>query len=189
MSTSAGAQQAALLRGTVHDSSGAPVPRAQVTVLGSTRSALSDDAGAFRIAGVPVGAQIVRASRIGFTASEKAISVTAPETSVEFRLAGAATALENVVVVGYGAQNTRNVAGSIASVSMENVRSQMVEGVDKALAGQIAAVQVIQSNGVPGGGPASRPSRRRVARPRSATRWRTRSVWSSRSRTSAGGSS
>ena len=29
----------------------------------------------------------------------------------------------------------------------------MVEGVDKALAGQVAGVQVLQSNGVPGGGP------------------------------------
>lgn len=152
-SVPARAQQAALLRGTVRDSSGAPVPGAYIMVLGTARAGVSDSAGAFRISGVPVGPQRVRARSLGFSASEQAVAVNAPETIVEFRLARAATSVGKVVVVGYGTQNTRNVAGSVASVSMDNVRTQNVEGVDKALAGQIAGVQVIQSNGVPGGGP------------------------------------
>jgi TonB-linked SusC/RagA family outer membrane protein len=148
-----GAQQTAGVRGTVRDSAGVPIPGVQVMVVGTARGAQSDTAGRYRIGGVATGVHRVRASRIGFGAAEQSVTVNLPETVVDFRLAHAASQLAGVVVVGYGTQSTRNVTGAVAAVSMGNIQTQMVEGVDKALAGQIAGVQVIQSNGVPGGGP------------------------------------
>src|SRR5690606_1231055 len=61
--------------------------------------------------------------------------------------------LEEVVVVGYGSQQRKDVTGSVASVSMTNVRSQAVSSVDQALSGQVSGVNVSTSNGIPGGGP------------------------------------
>jgi TonB-linked SusC/RagA family outer membrane protein len=147
------AAQTAAVRGTVRDSAGAPIPGVQIVVLGTTRGAMSDTAGRYRIGGVTTGMQRVRASRIGFGAAEQLVSVGLPETVVDFRLARAVSQLQGVVVVGYGTQSTRNVTGSVAAVSMDKIETQVVEGVDKALAGQIAGVNVMASNGVPGGGP------------------------------------
>jgi hypothetical protein len=73
--------------------------------------------------------------------------------NVDFALATQAVQLETVVSTGYLTQSTRTVTGSVANVNMDNVQSQAVEGIDKSLAGQVAGVQVLQSNGTPGGGP------------------------------------
>ena len=73
--------------------------------------------------------------------------------NVDFALTTQAVQLEAIVATGYLTQSTRTVTGSVANVNMDNVQSQSVEGIDKALAGQVAGVQVLQSNGTPGGGP------------------------------------
>ncbi|GAC1649568.1 MAG: TonB-dependent receptor [Gemmatimonadaceae bacterium] len=151
--SSALAQETAVVRGVVSDSLSTPVPGVRVTVVGMVRGATTDSAGRYRLGGVASGVHRLRASRLGFIAAEQVVTVESTETVVDWRLMHAASLLEGVVVVGYGTQSTRNVAGSVASVPMERIETQMVEGVDKALAGQIAGVQVIQSNGIPGGGP------------------------------------
>src|SRR5690606_36562425 len=43
--------------------------------------------------------------------------------------------------------------GSIAPIKMANIEGQVVTGVDQALSGQLAGVQISSSNGIPGGGP------------------------------------
>src|SRR5690606_40406017 len=61
--------------------------------------------------------------------------------------------LDEVVVVGYGSQQKKDVTGSIAPVSMTNVRGQSIASLDQGLSGQVAGVNVSTSNGTPGGGP------------------------------------
>src|SRR5690606_9006941 len=61
--------------------------------------------------------------------------------------------LQEVVVVGYGSQQKKDVTGSIAPVSMTNVRGQSIASLDQGLSGQDAGVNVSTSNGTPGCGP------------------------------------
>jgi TonB-linked SusC/RagA family outer membrane protein len=57
---------------------------------------------------------------------------------------------EELVVIGYGTQQRRDLTGSIGSVSGAQVSDQPYLGVDQALQGQLAGVQVSPASGKPG---------------------------------------
>jgi hypothetical protein len=119
----AAAQQTAAIRGTVTDStSGAPIVGAQVTVVGTTRGAITNDHGAYLVVQVPAGAATVRAQRIGFAPDQHAVTLTAGDTAtVNFVLHSVATTLSEVVVVGYGTENRARVTGAVSTVSGTDV--------------------------------------------------------------------
>ncbi|MFD2247044.1 SusC/RagA family TonB-linked outer membrane protein [Pontibacter ruber] len=60
--------------------------------------------------------------------------------------------LEEVVVVGYGTQERREVTGATAKVTSEELQDLPVVGVDQALQGRAAGVQISQNSGTPGSG-------------------------------------
>lgn len=57
-----------------------------------------------------------------------------------------------MVVVGYGTQSRRKVISAIASLDDEKIKDLPVAGLDQALQGQIAGVNVSQAGGAPGSG-------------------------------------
>lgn len=59
--------------------------------------------------------------------------------------------LEEVVVVGYGTTKRSDVTGSLSSISSESLREVPVTGLDQAIQGRAAGVQVTQNSGAPGG--------------------------------------
>jgi Ca-activated chloride channel family protein len=65
------------IAGTVRDGGGAPVVHAQVLVVGTALSTLTDTAGAYLLPAVPAGPVTVRAVRAGFQAAEAAGTVRA----------------------------------------------------------------------------------------------------------------
>ncbi|HEY8933633.1 MAG TPA: TonB-dependent receptor [Cyclobacteriaceae bacterium] len=60
--------------------------------------------------------------------------------------------LGEVVVVGYSSVEKREITGSVASISADRFKEISLNGMDQALQGQVAGVQVTQSSGTPGGG-------------------------------------
>ena len=131
-----------------------PLANVQVVVVGTTLGAATNDAGRFTIGGVAAGTHTLRATLLGFGPQTRTVNVTdGAVVSADFVMRHQAVELEAVVAVGYGTQTARNVTGSVVNVNMDRVQSQAVEGIDKALSGQIAGVQVLQSSGAPGGGP------------------------------------
>ena len=70
-SSAAHAQQSGAIRGTISDSvTRAPVTGAQVSVAGTSRVAVTDARGEYRLADVPAGAARVRVQRIGYVPGE-----------------------------------------------------------------------------------------------------------------------
>jgi Ca-activated chloride channel homolog len=63
--------------GTVRDGAGAPIAQAQVQVVGTALSALTDTAGAYLLPAVPAGSVTLRAARAGYRAAEAAGTVRA----------------------------------------------------------------------------------------------------------------
>ncbi len=61
--------QGVVLAGTVVDTAGQPLPAVEFTLPGSAVRGVSDDAGRFRIAGLPEGSVVLRARRIGYRLS------------------------------------------------------------------------------------------------------------------------
>lgn len=138
--------------------SGEPLVAVTVRVANSSLGASSDASGRFTIAGVPAGAHIVYAQRIGF--SRDTLRVNVPDggtVTADFSLRVVATTLATVEVnVGYGTQERRNVTGSVSSVTSEQISTQPVQSVDQALLGRAAGVQVTTASGQPGASAAVR---------------------------------
>jgi TonB-dependent starch-binding outer membrane protein SusC len=64
--------------------------------------------------------------------------------------------LGEIIVVGYSSIARRDITGSIATIKTDNFKEISINGIDQALQGQVAGVQVTQSSGTPGGGIAVR---------------------------------
>lgn len=135
--------------GTVTDEKGEPLPGVNILVKGTQRGVATDVKGQYRLR-VPDENAVLVFSFVGFTPQEITVGT---RTSLNVVLKADASALNEVVVVGYGTQRAQDVTGSVASISMKNVKEMPVAGLDQSLSGQIAGVQISSSNGVPGGGP------------------------------------
>jgi TonB-linked SusC/RagA family outer membrane protein len=150
----AGAQQTGTVRGTVTDSAtGRTVSGAQVTIVGTTVGTITNDAGVYTLRGVAPGTATVRAQRLGYAAQDRAVTVAGgAAVAADFTLRAVATTLTTVVSVGYGSSQRAEVSSAIASVDSTAFARVPVAGIDNALQGRIAGVQVMQNSGEPGAG-------------------------------------
>ena len=67
--------------GHVRDQGGAPISNAQVFVVGTALSALSDSKGFYEVSAVPEGSAQIRAAFIGYKSSQASIIVRAGRTT------------------------------------------------------------------------------------------------------------
>ncbi|MEH6307949.1 TonB-dependent receptor [Olivibacter sp. CPCC 100613] len=141
-------QQEHIVSGTVTDSAGLPIPSVSVLIKGSAKGTSTNTDGAYQIQANP--GQVLVFRNIGF--QEKEVSVGDGQR-IDVVLDASFEGLEEVVIIGYGSQQRRDVTGSVAPISMENVRGQAISSPDQALTGQVSGVNVSTSNGTPGGGP------------------------------------
>ncbi|MDF9800349.1 TonB-linked SusC/RagA family outer membrane protein [Catalinimonas alkaloidigena] len=72
-------------------------------------------------------------------------------TILDIELSSATQQLEEVVVVGYGVIDRDKLAGSVSSIGGEDIESDPVVGLNQAVQGKVAGVQVTQNSGTPGG--------------------------------------
>ena len=129
-----------------------PIPGVSVTVKGTTIGMLSGLDGKFLIS-VPAGAQKLIFSFIGFKPQEIAI---AGKSNIDVVLEQDLFKVDEVVVVAYGVQQKRDVAGAITSIKGDDIRSIPVQSFDQALQGKAAGVSITVPNGVLGNPPVIR---------------------------------
>ena len=137
----------ASLKGTVTDAQGEPLIGAMVHVEGPSIAAATDIDGNFSLT-APVG-KTLKVSYVGF--DPVSVKVTAGRT--DYRLVmnpDASTALDEIVVVGYGTQKKSEVTGSISHVKSDAIKDFSVNSVADALGGMSAGVAVTKSTGSPG---------------------------------------
>lgn len=138
-----------VIKGRVADETG-PLPQASI-VLKGTKYATSTNADGSYSLRVPAGRYTVSASYVGYNAVEKAIDVLAGrEQTADFTLSGSVQL--NEVTVSYGKQKSREVTGSVATVSAAGLQDMPVGQFAQQLQGKVAGVQVSQSSGQPGRG-------------------------------------
>lgn len=137
-----------LVSGTVTSAEdGAPLPGVNVVFRGTTTGTATDDAGKYSL-DVPDPNGTLVFSFIGFETQEVPIN---GRSTIDVALAEDVITGEEVVVVGYGTQQKRDVTGSIASVSGEDLQDQPLPNLDNLLQGKAAGVQITQNSGSPGG--------------------------------------
>src|ERR1043166_3479398 len=140
------------MQGTVRVAeSGLPIQSATVVVVGTRFGTTTQSDGRYTISGVPPGSHQLRVTRIGYVLMERPVTVTAGQAvAADFPLSAAATALDRVVVVGYGTQSQREVTGSVSSVTSTEIATMPVPRVDEAISGLVPGIQVQTTNAQPG---------------------------------------
>ena len=145
------AQQVGRIVGRVMAGEGQYLPGIQVSVVGTTRGALSDTAGRFTITDVPAGQQLVRATRLGFAPTSQTVTVVAGQAvTVTLQMTAAAIQLEGIVTTGYGTQSRREVTGAIATIKGDVVQQVVGGNALDAIKGRIPGVDVTATSFDPG---------------------------------------
>lgn len=135
--------------GVVLDNNGETVIGASVKVVGSKMGTITDIDGKFTLAGVPKGSTI-EISYIGYATQ----TVKFTGSPLHITLKEDATALDEVVVMGYGiAQKRTKVTNSIAKVSEKTLTVGVNANPAQALAGAVAGVKVDVTSGSPSATP------------------------------------
>lgn len=133
------------IRGTIVDESGQPMPGATITVAGTNTGTVSDIDGKFSLT-VPDQASIV-VSFIGYTTQTIEVG---NRTTFTVQMVADETSLNEVLVVGYGTQEKRDVTGAVSSIKGSNIQNLPVSGAAQSLQGRAAGVNVVRNGGAPG---------------------------------------
>jgi TonB-linked SusC/RagA family outer membrane protein len=142
--------QSRVISGRVTDQkSGEGLPGATVLLKGTTTGVSTSVDGRFTLNVPETGGTLVISS-VGMATQEVAIG---SRTTIDLVLAADNKELNEVIVTGYGQQQERReITGAVATVNSSQYKDQSIIGVDQALQGRAAGVQVTQSSGTPGSG-------------------------------------
>lgn len=135
------------LNGVVLDEQDMPLIGATVAFSGKTGGTVTDMDGKFTLK-VKVGDKLTF-SYIGYQTKTMTFK---GQNNITVRLEPDNKLLDEVVVVGYGSMKRSDLTGSVASVRGEDLIGYQSSSVAGALAGQVAGVQITQTDGTPGSG-------------------------------------
>ncbi|MDD4514759.1 TonB-dependent receptor [Massilibacteroides sp.] len=141
------AQTETQINGTITDAkSNEPLIGVSIVQKGTTNGTVTDYDGNFTLS-VPTGTTL-HISYVGYEPQE--IGVTGSQKSWSIQLKESQVALEEVVVIGYGAVKRKDVTTAIATVSTKDLDQRPIISAAQAIQGKAAGVSVVQPNGAPG---------------------------------------
>ena len=132
--------------GKITDINGNPLPGVNIVEKGTTSGAVTDLNGNYSIS-VESEDAILVFSFVGYLSEEIAVS---SQSEINVTLIEDIQALEEVVVVGYGTQQRKDLTGAVASVSSDDIGKLSFSDVGQAIQGKLSGV-TIQQNTEPGG--------------------------------------
>lgn len=132
------------ISGVVLDSQDQPVIGASVMVKGTTNGTISDYDGEFLLT-VSDDATTLVVSFVGMQTQEVAI-----KERVTVVLHEATEMVQEIVVTGYGNVSKGSFAGSAQAIDADVIEKKSPSEISKALAGEVAGVQVVTTSGQPG---------------------------------------
>ena len=136
------------ITGRITDDEGAPVVGATVILKGTTTGTASGLDGNYSL-NIRQSNAVLEISLIGYNKVELALADN--QTQADVRLTADAIAMDNVVVVGYGVQNKRDVTTAISSIKAEDFADMPTADFRDAMAAKMPGVQVLQLGGQPEG--------------------------------------
>lgn len=140
-------QQKVMVKGTIMDEDSQPIAGAVVTVKGTSSygGTITDQNGLFRFE-APVGLTL-QISFIGYVTEEKVVDFSNDWAIV---MRKDVKIIDDVVIVGYGAQKKESVVGAISQVKSEELVNSGTTNITNALAGKIPGMLVFSNSGAPG---------------------------------------
>ncbi|WP_304236909.1 TonB-dependent receptor [Jiulongibacter sediminis] len=138
----------AQISGTVSSDDGSVLPGVSILVKGTTNGTSTNADGQYQI-NAPSNSTLVF-SFVGFMPQEV---VVGNRSKIDVTMQSDAAALEEVVVVGYGAQKKSQTTGAISQISSKEITEMPITNLGQALQGRAAGVDVSQSGSKPGSAP------------------------------------
>lgn len=134
------------ISGTVKDATtGKPLIGVTVRIKGTSTGTTTDESGHFTLNTQDNAVLVV--SFLGYDTKEVSVG---GKKSVQIALSVSTTALNQLVVIGYGTQKKEDVTGAISTVSGSQINNQAIVNPVQALTGLAAGVQTLQNSGEPG---------------------------------------
>ena len=122
------------------------LPYATVSEKGTNNGTLTDEKGHYSINVSDQNATLVF-SFVGYITEEVPVE---GRKEINMGLIPDLQQLDEVVVIGYGTQKKSDLTGAIASVSSEDLEKIPAMGIDQALQGKAAGVEILSNTGAPG---------------------------------------
>ncbi len=147
--TTINAQQTSVTGKVTERSTGKPIVGVTINVKGSNRSTLTNESGAFSLAGIPSSSTLVFTS-VGYQSQEL---VVGSRTTLNISMSPTDQTLDEVVVTALGIKrNQKSVGYSTQQVRGEDLTFTKETNILGSLAGKVAGVQVTGSSGANLGG-------------------------------------
>lgn len=147
--TSMGLAQSRVVTGKVTSSDdGSVLPGVNILEKGTANGAVTDASGNYSIQ-VSGANSVLVFSFIGYSTKEV---VAGSQSSINISLQSDVTSLSEVVVIGYGSVEKRDMTGAVADVSTENFIRGVLTSPQDLIVGKLAGVNVITNSGAPGAG-------------------------------------
>lgn len=137
------------ISGRVLDETGEPMIGASVSLKNNPAIGVATDIDGNFTLSIPAGAADLNVSYIGYAPVTS--RVTASQNSLTIKLDKQLNTLDDVVVVGYGVQNKRDVTTAITSIKAEDFKKSSSADFREAMAAKMPGVQVVQLGGDPSG--------------------------------------
>ncbi|WP_373787271.1 SusC/RagA family TonB-linked outer membrane protein, partial [Bacteroides heparinolyticus] len=134
-----------VVKGTVKDSQGEPLPGASVQVKGSTVGTITNIEGNFNINAK--SRDILVVSFIGMRTEEVKVG---GQSFITITLKDDVASLDEVVVVGYGTQKRGSLTSAISTVSDKELLKAPIMSLSNVVGARVAGVAAVQSSGQPG---------------------------------------
>lgn len=132
----------------VSDADQEPLPGVNVLVKGTTMGTVTDLDGNYQLNAD--GEDTLAFSFIGFVSQQVPVN---NRSTVDISLSEDVETLSEVVVVGYGTQQKRDLTGAVSSLRGEDLTSVPSPSPMQAMQGKVAGVQITSSSGAPGAAP------------------------------------
>ncbi|RFM26977.1 SusC/RagA family TonB-linked outer membrane protein [Deminuibacter soli] len=137
------------ITGTVKNAKdGTPVSQASVQIKGTSTGTVTDDRGSFSIQ-APNANSVLVISFTGFTSQEVRVG---NQNTLNLFLQEQVSALNDIVVIGYGTARRSDLTGAVATIKGEQLMDKPVPNISQALEGKIAGVDVNVNSAAPGFG-------------------------------------
>lgn len=137
--------QNATVRGKVTDTKGTPIAGATVIVKETNKGTITDAKGMFSLS-APKNGNL----EISFLGYKKSALPIGGKTYLDIRLEEETTAMDEVIVVGYGTQKKINLTGAVAQIKGDQISNKPSTSVLSALQGEMPGLLVTQQSGQPG---------------------------------------
>ena len=134
--------------GQVRDSKSNPLPGVSVVVKGTDKGVSTDAQGRFTLADVP-GNGVLMITSTGYAVQEIPVN---GKSSFEVSMDELASSLNEVVVIGYGTRQRRDLTGAVGQVKASRLENENPNSVQDLLRGNIAGLNVSTSTSAKGGG-------------------------------------